>query len=301
MTLTRIFYEIDEFCQELKQGILNKKIIEGKENKIIRKKESRMYLSEVLTIIILFHLSGYRNFKNYYIKYISVYLRKAFPQLVSYSRFVELMKGSFIPLLLYLKTKRSGKLTGISFIDSTSLRVCNNRRILSHKVFEGIALRGQTSMGWFYGFKLHLVVNDKGELLSFVLTPGNVDDRNREVIKKLTKKIYGKLFGDRGYISQELFEELLEDGIKLITKLRKNMKNKLMPLVDKILLRKRAIIESINDQLKNICQIEHTRHRSVHGFLVNLFSGLIAYTYFPKKPSLKLTKNEINNMRLLAC
>lgn len=301
MTLTRIFYEIDEFCQELKQGILNKKIIEGKNKSIVRNKESRMYLSEVLTIIVLFHLSGYRNFKNYYVKYISVYLRKAFPQLVSYSRFVELMKGAFIPLLLYLKIKRRGKLTGISFIDSTSLSVCNNRRILSHKVFDGIALRGQTSMGWFYGFKLHLIVNDKGELLSFILTPGNVDDRNREVIKKLTKKIYGKLFGDRGYISQQLFEELLEDGVKLITKLRKNMKNKLMPLIDKILLRKRAIIESINDQLKNICQIEHTRHRSVHGFLVNLFSALIAYSYFPKKPSLKLTKNEINNMKLLAC
>ena len=156
-------------------------------------------------------------------------------------------------------------------------------------------------MGWFYGFKLYLVVNDKGELLSFVLTPGNVDDCNREVIKKLTKKIYGKLFGGRGYISQQLFEDLLEDGVSLITKLRKNMKNKLMPLVDKILLRKRAIIESINDQLKNICQIEYTKHRSIHGFLVNLFSGLIAYTYFPKKPSLKLTKNEINNMKLLAC
>ena len=301
MTLTRIFYEIDEFCQELNQCMKNKKMLGSTSNKVIRNKKSRMHLSEVLTIIILFHLSNFRNFKNYYLNYICVYLKEAFPNLVSYSRFVELMKGSFIPLLLYLKNRRCGKLTGISFIDSTSLKVCNNKRILSHKVFNGVALRGQTSMGWFYGFKLHLVVNDRGELLSFVLTPGNTDDRNREVVKKLTKKISGKLFGDRGYISQKLFEELLQEGVQLVTRLRKNMKNKLMPIEDKILLRKRAIIESINDQLKNICQIEHTRHRSTHGFLVNLFSGLIAYTYFPKKPSLKLTPNEINSMRLLAC
>ena len=301
MTLTKIFYEIDEFCQELNQGLMNNRMIGNTNKNVIRNRESRMHLSEVLTIIILFHLSNYRNFKNYYLNYICAYFQKAFPDLVSYSRFVELMKGSFIPLLLYLKHKRCGKLTGISFIDSTSLKVCNNKRILSHKVFHGTALRGQTSMGWFYGFKLHLIVNDRGELLSFVLTPGNTDDRNRDVVKKLTKKIYGKLFGDRGYISQKLFKELLLDGIQLVTKLRKNMKDKLMPLADKILLRKRAIIESINDQLKNICQIEHTRHRSTHGFLVNLFSGLIAYTYFPKKPSLKLTKNEINSMKLLDC
>ncbi|WP_016762423.1 IS982 family transposase, partial [Leptospira kirschneri] len=126
------------------------------------------------------------------------------------------------------------------------------------KVFKYIAQRGKSSTGWFYGFKLHLIINDQGELLSFMVTPGNVDDRNLKVIFPLVKNIYGKLFGDRGYISQSLFESLYEKGIQLITKLKKNMKNKLMPLVDKILLRKRAIIESVNDELKNICQIQHT-------------------------------------------
>jgi hypothetical protein len=190
--------------------------------------------------------------------------------------------------MAYLKISRMGKVTGISFIDSTDITVCDNRRIHNHKVFESIAQRGKSSMGWFYGFKLHLVVNDKGELLSFTVTPGNVSDINPNVIDTLTKNLFGQLFGDRGYISSNLFQSLLDNGIHLVTKVRKNMKNKLMPLVDKILLRKRALIETINDELKNMCQIEHTRHRSIANFMVNLISGLTAYTYFPKKPSLHL-------------
>ncbi|EKP06216.1 transposase, IS4 family [Leptospira kirschneri str. 2008720114] len=165
------------------------------------------------------------------------------------------------------------------------------------KVFKDIAQRGKSSTGWFYGFKLHLIINDQGELLSFMVTPGNVDDRNLKVIFPLVKNIYGKLFGDRGYISQSLFESLYEKGIQLITKLKKNMKNKLMPLVDKILLRKRAIIESVNDELKNICQIQHTRHRSFFNWAVNLLSGLVAFSFFPKKPSLNLKSKD--NLQLL--
>ena len=102
----------------------------------------------------------------------------------------------------------------------------------------------------------------------------------------------GKLFGDKGYISKALFETLWADGLHLITRLKKNMKNHLMPMIDKILLRKRALIETINDQLKNISQIEHTRHRSVANFMVNLLAGLIAYTYQPRKPSLNIVFNQ---------
>jgi len=127
-------------------------------------------------------------------------------------------------------------------------------------------------MGWFYGFKLHLIVNDQGELITFFLTPGNVDDR--KPVPHMAKKLWGKLFGDKGYISQPLFDQLFEQGVQLITPIRKNMKNRLVPLIDKILLRKRAIIETINDQLKNISQVAHTRHRSVDNFLVNLVAGL---------------------------
>jgi hypothetical protein len=153
---------------------------------------------------------------------------------------------------------------------------------------KGLASKGQCSIGWFFGLKLHFIVNDKGEMIDFVLTPGNVDDRQPTTGSNLLSKVYGKLFGDKGYISQSLFEKLFIDGIHLITKLRKNMKNSLMLLSDKILLRKRALIESVIDELKNNCQIEHTRHRSQVGFMVNLLSGLIAYSYLPKKPSLNL-------------
>ena len=162
------------------------------------------------------------------------------------------------------------------------LDVCDNRRINAHKVFEDLAKRGKTSTGWFYGFKLHLAINDEGEILSFCLTPGNVDDRNWEVISTLTEEIFGKLFADKGYISKALFERLLDKEITLVTKIKKNMKNRLMDMSDKLLLRKRAIIESVNDFLKNICQIEHSRHRSPLNFLVNLVSGLVAYSFLPK-------------------
>ena len=173
-------------------------------------------------------------------------------------------------------------------MDSTTLDVCDSHRISQHKVFQGIAQRGKSSTGWFYGFKLHLTVNDSGEILNFCLTPGNVDDRNPKVMKQITKNIYGKLFADKGYLSQKLMEELLEKDIELITKQRKNSKNhKILKLCDHLLLRKRAIIESVNDFLKNICQIEHSRHRSGCNFITNLVSGLVAYSFLPKKPSIQ--------------
>jgi len=194
--------------------------------------------------------------------------------------------GRVVLLLWAYALSRCGGCTGISFIDSTVLRVCHNRRIPRHRVFAGIAARGQSSMGWFYGFKLHLIVNDRGDILAFTLTPGNVDDR--KPVPRLAKALLGKLFGDKGYVSLPLFQTLLQQGVQLITNLRANMKNQLVVLSDKLLLRKRFIIETINDQLKNISQIEHSRHRSAINFLVNLVCGLIAYCHQPKKPALRL-------------
>jgi hypothetical protein len=182
--------------------------------------------------------------------------------------------------------------TTANYIDSTKLVVCHNRRIRRNKVFKGLAARGKSSMGWFYGFKLHLIVNEYGELVSFFVTPGNTPDNNIETVTKLAKRMHGKLFGDRGYISKDLFAALWENNVQLITGVRKNMKNRLLPLMDKVMLRGRGIIETINDQLKNIQQIEHTRHRSPVNFGVNLFSGLIAYQLQPKKPCLDFSKIE---------
>ena len=243
-------------------------------------------MSEVMSIVIMFHLSNHRTFKWYYKHFICGAMKGYFPRLLSYNRFVEVMQELIVPLTVYLMKFHLGKCSGINFLDSTTLDVCHNRRIYSHKVFKNLAQRGKSSTGWFYGFKLHLIVNDRGEILSFCLTAGNVDDRDWDTLSKLTKEIFGKLFADRGYLSQKLFEKLYRNDILLITKLKKNMKNRLMDMHDKIILRKRAIIESVNDFLKNICQIEHSRHRSVDNFLVNLVSGLVAYSFLPKKPSL---------------
>ena len=286
-----MFCDVDDFCKKLERYYINHLIPEsGTHKKLILCTSEHLALSEIMTIVIYFHLSHYRTFKHYYKELVCNGLREYFPKLVSYNRFVELMKEALVPLLLYTYKFRLGKTTGISFIDSTTLDVCHNRRIHSHKVFKGMAERGKSSTGWFYGFKLHLTVNDKGEILGFCLTPGDTDDRAVDVVDKITKGLYGRLFGDKGYISKKLFQELYSKGIFLVTKLKRNMKNKLMLLEDRLLLRKRAIIESVNDFLKNICQIEHSRHRSPTNFLVNLVSGITAYSFLPSKPSLNIIR-----------
>ena len=292
MSLLKLFCDVDDFC--LLFTLWQEHQLLGSSRKPGPK--PKLAASEIMTIIIYFHMSHYRNFKNYYTQYVMKHLRSEFPTLVSYNRFVELMPMALLPLCLYLKT-RLGPVTGISFIDATSLSVCHNQRIERHRVFAGLAARGKTSMGWFFGFKVHLVINEQGELLAFYLSPGNLDDR--KPVPKLTKRLFGKLFGDKGYISQPLFDELLEQDVTLITHVRKNMKNRLLPLMDQLLLRKRAIIETVNDQLKNISQIDHSRHRSVNNFLVNVIAGLIAYTHQPKKPSLNLVDEDLATLPVL--
>jgi hypothetical protein len=215
-------------------------------------------------------------------------MRNEFPECVSYNRFVELQKKVVQPLGVFMKMHCLGNCTGISFIDSTTLKSCHYKREKQHKVFVGLAKKSFGTLGWFYGFKLHLVCNDKGEIIEFMLTPGNVDDRRPLKNKSFNDKIFGKIYGDKGYLGKDLFDKLFVDGIHLITKVRKNMKKKAMDFIDRVLLRKRAIIESVNDILKNVCYIEHTRHRSVDNFIDNLVSGLIAYSFLPKKPSIKM-------------
>lgn len=286
MDILPVFCDIDDFCQFFEPRWKKRLLSTGERQ---RDRAARLCLSEVMTIIVLFHASSYRNFKAYYTEQVMKQYAGAFPRLTSYTRFVELMPSALVPLRGYLQT-RKGACSGISFIDSTSLKVCHNRRIQSHKVFADCARRGKTSVDWFFGFKLHLVVNDCGELLSLRFTPGNVDDR--APVPELVKELFGKLFGDKGYISQPLFETLYDEQVQLVTRLRKKMKNRLISMFDKIMLRKRAIIESVIDQLKNISQIEHSRHRSIANCFVNLVAGLVAYTLREKKPSLNIRVKE---------
>jgi DDE family transposase len=288
MSLLELFVDVDDYCKVHAANWQQVAIESGGKR---RHRAGRLYMSEVMTLLIHFHQSQYRHFKAYYSDYVQVHLRGEFPGLVSYNRFVELMPSVLVPLCGYLSSCY-GQCTGISFIDATSLAVCDNHRIHSHRVFDGLAKRGKTSMGWFYGFKLHVVVNDCGQLLGCCLSAANVHDT--KPVPQLAAHLFGKLFGDKGYISKQLFEMLFNaTGLQLITKLRKNMRNALLSLDDKLLLRKRAIIESINDQLKNISQIQHTRHRSPLNFLVNVVAGLIAYCLQPKKPSLGISRQAL--------
>jgi len=281
--MTEIFCTVDDFCKALPTDF-EKKIGVGNGTKV-RQRPGKLSLSEITTILILFQGSGYRNFKTYYLDYVCRHLRSEFPNLISYPRFVYLMPRALVALTL-LMLKMRGKTNGIAFVDSTTITVCHNKRVNRNRVFAGIAKSSKSTMGWFFGFKLHLVINDCGEILAFSLTKGNVDDR--KPVPAMVRQLFGKLFGDKGYLSSNLREQLAEMGIMLITSVKKNMKNKLMPLWDKIMLRKRFLIETVNDQLKNQMQIEHTRHRSPTNFLVNLMSGLLAYSFKPKKPCLNL-------------
>lgn len=285
-TLITLFCLVDDFCNEFYPKWEKTLIAQGIKK---RCRPSHMTPSEVMTIFIYFHVLRFRDFKTYYTRYVKLHLRSCFPFLPSYSHMVNLLKTILVPLGIFMQLLR-GEKTGIYFIDSMIVKVCHIKREKRHCVFKGLAKKGKSTIGWFFGFKLHLVINDKGELMAFKLTAGNVDDR--KPVPDLVKQLVGKLFGDKGYISQELFETLFQKGLQLVTRLKSNMKNKLMPVMDKILLRKRALIETVNDQLKNISQIEHTRHRSLWNFMVNLLGALAAYALQPKKPSLNLTANE---------
>ncbi len=279
-----LFCNVDDFC---KKFILEfeKSMLEVSKK---RQKPCRLSVSEIMTIIIYFHQMRFRDFKTYYIQYVQKHMQKDFPKLVSYNRFIELMPSVLLPICLFAQGQQKEE-TGIYFVDATTIKVCHIKRASSHKVFKGLAKKSKSTMGWYFGFKLHVIINDKGELMAFKLTHATTDDRIH--VDQMTKGLEGKLMGDKGYISKKLFDKLYERGLKLITKIKKNMQNKLMPIMDKFLLRKRALIESVNDQLKNISQIEHSRHRSTANFMVNLIAGLVAYSLQPKKPSLNLQHN----------
>lgn len=287
LKVIEIFCAIDDFMLEYDHVVENAGISAQKTVQL-RKRKFTMSDSEIMTIMVLFHLKSYRNLKHFYCVHVCKHMNDLFPKTVSYNRFVELQQRVIQPLAVYLKLRGLGKCTGISFIDSTPLKVSHIKREKQHRVFKGIAEKSFGTMGWYYGFKLHLVANDKGQIIDFLITKANVDDRDPLKHKNFHDKIFGKIFGDKGYLGQDLFDKLFVDGIHLVTKLRKNMKKKSMEYMDRILLRKRAVIESINDVLKNICYIEHSRHRSFNNFIGNLIAGLTAYSFLDSKPSVKI-------------
>ena len=284
--LIETFCDIDDFCQMFISR-WQQQLIEKGDKK--RRRACRLTPAEIMTIIVHFHPSHYRDFKNYSLNHVSRALKAYFPELLSYTRFLGMTASVVTPMCACL-TSKLGKPTGIQFVDSTKIEGCHIIRAKRNKVFDGSACHGKGTMGWSFGFKLHLIINHLGEIVALKLTKGNEDDR--KPVPKMAEGLWGKLYGDKGYISQALAGELFNKGVELITTIRKNMKKKFISLWDRALLKKRFIIETVNDQLKNISYIEHPRHRSIHGFMLNLIGGLIAYCLKDNKPNLDLTPQE---------
>lgn len=284
--LTEIFAAIDDFCNIFNTN--QKGFILPNPNRK-RKRICKMCMSEIITILIMFQFSHYRTFKDFYLDCILIQYRKEFPNYVSYNRFVELIPFALMPMA-WMATALGGTETGMYFIDSTKLPVCHNLRINRHRVFKGCAQRGKTSTGWFFGFKLHLVLNHLGEIIRFSITPGNVDDRTP--VASMLAKLEGWLIGDRGYIGKNLKERLQLQGLELITRVKKNMKEVIIDSVKNCLIDKRPFVETAINQLKNMLHLSHTRHRSVVNFQVNIFSTLIAFFFKSKKPNAKFNQIE---------
>lgn len=279
LKLIEIFILCDDFCHALTQW-------QTQQGDPPTQRVGQLSDSEMLAITIFYHYSGAKCFQYYYQNCVQMQLPTYFPQLISYERFVartpRLLPGLFL-LLKWLCAQ--SQRTGFYLVDSKPLAVCDNHRIKSNNVFAGLARRGKSSMGWFLGFKAHLVINQYGQLVNFVLTPGNVADNNAGLLTELLADLQGKCFGDRGYLTK-LFAQFYQQGLQIVTKLRGKMKNALMPLGDKVGLRKRGLIESVNDLLTSVFDLEHTRHRSPFNAHVNVLGGLIAYCFCDKKPSI---------------
>jgi hypothetical protein len=274
-----LYCRINDFCNPFEPWYQKQLLSDGS---IKRKRACQLNLSEMLTILIAYHASGMVCFKYFYLNLLKLH-KDLFPDLVHYARFVKLMKRSF-PALVCLFKSLEGEATEYLFIDSTPVAVCHNLREKRHKVFKGLATKGRTSTGWFFGLKLHMIFNTKGEIVRLSITPGNTNDRSP--VPNMIKGLKAKLIGDKGYLSQKLFEDLFKEGITLITKIKKNMKNRLMDLTDKLMLMKRSFIETIFSSIKSLNTFVHHRHRSSHNAFVHLFAALIHYQLRSDKPSL---------------
>jgi len=280
--LYQIFMDVDDFTKSLDRFERGHHLGSGGK----RPGRSRsMSESEVMSILIFYHYSGYKCFQYYYESLIMNDLRSFFPSAVSYTRFVAGIGDVAKHLYLFSQLRCAlSERSGIYFADSKKLPVCDNRRIPSNRVFKDVAGRGKSSTGWFYGLKAHLLINNVGQIVHFLITPANFSDNNKDVLDNLLAGVHGKCFADKGYLSK-FFEYFLQKGIQIIAKTRKNMKNALMHLSEKYWLRKRAVIESVNDLLMSVFDIDHTRHRNPWNAIIHAIAGITAYSYYLQKPS----------------
>jgi len=269
MSLLELFCDVDDFCREWHRNH-PKRLVSAKGQRV---RQPGLKESEIMTLVIYFHQSGYRNFKEYYTKHVMVHLRAEFPQLVSYARFVTLMQRVVLLLWAYAQSG-CGACTGIAFIDSTALRVCTNQRIHRHKVFAGLAARGHCSLGWFYGFKLHIICNTLMQILSFRITAGNTDDR--KALNKMWNTIFGLIIADAGYLGKNWQEKASSLGKHLFTAVKANMK-KIMAEAQRQLLNIRQRVETVFSVLKVRLGLETSLPRPPLGHFAHYIWCITAY------------------------
>jgi hypothetical protein len=276
--LVERFCEFDDFCQAVGPQWEATMLTEGQAGKHKPGPERGLADSGIMTLLVLYHSSRFKHLKAFYNAIVLTMLRPYFPGAPCYERFLTIT-SSVWPLLVFFLVSRMGARTGIYSIDSTPLAVCHNRRVSRHKVFAGLAERGKTSVGWFFGFKLHLVFNHQREIVALQLTPGNVSDTGP--VPQLTKDLIGKLFGDKGYIGKELARELLRRGLSLMTRVRRNMKSLPISFLDKVLLNRRNIAETIIGHIKEFSSLRLPKHRSI----CNAFTPYHRHDYrLPNRP-----------------
>ena len=244
--------------------------------------------SEIMTIVVMYHSSRFQDFKTFYNNLIRGYFRAFFPGAPCYERFLTLTKRVWVLLTLYL-VRRLGRKTGIYYIDSTALPVCHVKRQAKHRVFKGLASWGRTSVGWFFGFKLHLVFNNEREIVALKLTPGNTNDP--VPVRQLTKDLLGKIFGDKGYVSKKLAQDLFKRGLRLITKAKKGMPAPTLSALDQALLDGRSIAETIIGHIKEFSCLRIPKHRSQPNAFTHLIAAILAYQIDPLSPKRLLALN----------
>lgn len=280
--ITALFVCLDDFCHLYEQA--HRENLLPYDNTLRRRRRGFLSLSEMLLIEILYHFSPFKDFKRFYHYGVCREYRSFFKQVPTYERFIILKQRLFLPLTVLVHSL-CGDETGLYFVDSTPLKVCRNKRISNHKTFDRMAKRGKNTMGWFFGFKLHLIINNKGQIMAVRITPANTDERH--ALLHMKKGLKGKIYADKGYVGKNIFRQLWEKGLHLITGIRKNMKNHIMPFIDKLILRKRFIIETVFGILKTDFNLEHSRHRNVTNAFVNIMACLVAYSYKNNKPAIK--------------
>lgn len=286
--LTEIYVEVDDFCKHngsLLLGALRRCGLYKKNH------PSQLSLSEVMTILVYYHLSPYKHFKAFYTNHVQIELKRDFPDLVSYDRFVALIPRTLLPLMLFLAHRCQRSLrTGIYYIDSTPIEACHPKRAHQHQTLKGFADWGKTSVGWFFGLKVHLLINHLGQLVQVRITAGDVHDSHPKVLFALTQGLVGWVFGDKGYLLNAEKKAFVEGDQQLWwgAKPRKGMKAADWPIEAKRYAKKRGLIETVIGQTKSVCDLEHSRHRSPKNAFVNLYAALIAYSYFERKPSARV-------------